>query len=206
MASRFCAIGSTLSITGCSLAGEPLAGHDPVRVEWLSRIAPGTQPCATTGGDSMPTETKIYDLRIIGGATAKASHKTVALVDNHRELGGAGINTGTVPSKTLRETALALSGIKARKLTGVDLSLKYEATLADFLRHEQHVKAGFNAMVSHQLKADKADVYFGTGVFVDAHTVRVQPGHVRQAVDQPAASDGEVLLHGESILIATGSS
>ena len=67
----------------------------------------------------------------------KACHKTVALVDNHRELGGAGVNTGTVPSKTLRETALALSGIKARKLTGVDLSLKYEATVADFLRHEQ---------------------------------------------------------------------
>ena len=162
----------------------------------------------------MPTETKTYDLVIIGGgpagivgaATARASHKTVALVDNHRELGGAGVNTGTVPSKTLRETALALSGIKARKLTGVDLSLKYEATLADFLRHEQHVKAGFNVMVSHQLKADKAEVYFGTGVFMDAHTVRVQPGHVRQAVDQPAAADGEVLLRGESILIATGSS
>ena len=74
----------------------------------------------------MPSEIKAYDLVIIGGgpagivgaATAKACHKTVALVDNHRELGGAGVNTGTVPSKTLRETALALSGIKARKLIG----------------------------------------------------------------------------------------
>ena len=162
----------------------------------------------------MPDETKTYDLIIIGGgpagiigaATAKAAHQTVALVDNHRELGGAGVNTGTVPSKTLRETALALSGIKARKLTGVDLSLKYEATVADFLRHEQHVKAGFNAMISQQLRADKADVYFGTGSFVDAHTVRVQPGQARPALDQPSATGGEVLLHGESILIATGSS
>ena len=162
----------------------------------------------------MPGETKTYDLIIIGGgpagivgaATAKASHKTVALVDSHRELGGAGVNTGTVPSKTLRETALALSGIKARKLTGVDLSLKHEATIADFLRHEQHVKAGFNATISQQLKKDKADVYFGTGVFVDAHTVRVQPSQARHTLPQPSAVDGEVLLHGESVLIATGSS
>ena len=114
-------------------------------------------------------EAKAYDLVIIGGgpagivgaATAKASHKTVALVDNHRELGGAGVNTGTVPSKTLRETALALSGIKARKLTGLDFTLKYEVTIADFLGHEQHVKAGFNSMISQQLKAHKADVYLG---------------------------------------------
>ena len=162
----------------------------------------------------MSDETKTYDLIIIGGgpagiigaATAKAAHKTVALVDNHRELGGAGVNTGTVPSKTLRETALALSGIKARKLIGVDLALKREATVADFLGHEQHVRAGFNAMVSQQLRADKADVYFGTGVFVDPHTVGVQPGQTRLELVQPSAAVGEILLRGESILIATGSS
>jgi NAD(P) transhydrogenase len=162
----------------------------------------------------MPDETKTYDLIVIGGgpagiigaATAKATHKTVALLDNHRELGGAGVNTGTVPSKTLRETALALSGIKARKLTGVDLSLKHEATVADFLRHEQHVKAGFNATISQQLRADKADVYFGTGSFVDSHTVRVRLGQTRQNWAPLLAAGGEVLLHGESFLIATGSS
>jgi NAD(P) transhydrogenase len=45
-------------------------------------------------------------------------------VDSHQQIGGAGINTGTVPSETLRETALALSGLKSRKLYGVDLSLR----------------------------------------------------------------------------------
>jgi NAD(P) transhydrogenase len=162
----------------------------------------------------MPSETREYDLVIIGGgpagivaaATAKGCHKTVALVDNHRVLGGAGVNTGTVPSKTLRETALALSGIKARRLVGVDLSLKYEATVADFLRHEQDVKAGFNAMISQQLKADQADVFLGTAAFVDAHTVQVRCGGAWQPLVQPFAAGGEVLLRGESILIATGSS
>jgi NAD(P) transhydrogenase len=162
----------------------------------------------------MPSEIKEYDLVIIGGgpagivgaATAKAYHKTVALVDCHRELGGAGVNTGTVPSKTLRETALVLSGIRARKLVGVDLALKHETTVADFLWHEQHVKEGFNTMIQRQLKADQADIFFGTGSFVDPHTVRVQPGQMPGSGAQAAATDGEVLLRGESVLIATGSS
>ncbi len=51
-----------------------------------------------------------------------------------------GINTGTIPSKTLRETALVLSGGRSRKLFGVDLSLRREATVADFMCHEKKVK------------------------------------------------------------------
>jgi NAD(P) transhydrogenase len=130
----------------------------------------------------------------------------VALVDNHRELGGAGINTGTVPSKTLRETALALSGVNARKLIGVDLSLKREVTVADLLRREQHVKEGFNTMIFQQLKAHQADIYFGTGSFVEARTVRVQVSPAPEGWAQGAPTEGEVLLHGQDILIATGSS
>jgi NAD(P) transhydrogenase len=72
-------------------------------------------------------------------AVANLGH-TVAVVDRHAELGGAGINMGTVPSKTLRETALALSGVRSRKLYGVDLSLRRDATVSDFLRHERKVK------------------------------------------------------------------
>ena len=162
----------------------------------------------------MPSEFKAYDLVIIGGgpagivgaATAKANHKTVALVDSHRELGGAGVNTGTIPSKTLRETALVLSGLRARRLVGVDVALKHETTVADFLRHEHHVKEGFNRMIQRQLKAEQADVYFGTGSFVDPHTVRVQLGQAAGDPAGTAAGDGEALLRGENILIATGSS
>jgi NAD(P) transhydrogenase len=91
---------------------------------------------------------KEFDLVVIGGGpagivgatTAAGFGKTVAVVDSHNELGGAGANTGTVPSKTLRETALALSGMRSRNLYGVDLSLRREATVADFLRHERNVK------------------------------------------------------------------
>ena len=79
----------------------------------------------------MTNDLKTYDLVVIGGgpagitAATEASSfgKSVALVDRYQEIGGAGTNTGTVPSKTLRETALALSGFKSRNLYGVDLSI-----------------------------------------------------------------------------------
>jgi len=161
----------------------------------------------------MPGETKNYNLVILGGgpaglvaaSMATESGKTVALVDNHHELGGAGINTGTVPSKTLRETAMALSGLQSRNLYGVDLSLRREVTIADFLGHERHIKAAFNADLSRRLEADKADIYNGTGSFLDPHTVSVSPGFIAPALSRPAAGE-DIFLRGENILIATGSS
>jgi len=162
----------------------------------------------------MPAETKNYDLVILGGGpagviaatTATESHKTVALVDSHHELGGAGVNTGTVPSKTLRETALALSGLHSRDLYGVDLSLRREVTIADFLGHEQHIKAIFNADISQRLEAEKADIFYGTASFLDPHTVSVRPILAASARGTQPAADEEILLRGENILIATGSS
>jgi len=141
-----------------------------------------------------------YDLIVLGGgpagivaATAATGlGKNVALVDNHPDLGGAGANTGTVPSKTLRETALALSGMRSRNLYGVDLSLRREATVADFLRHERSVKAGMNYSLAQRMEDNKTQVFEGTGAFLDPHRIQV-------------GAAGTV-LEGEHILIATGSS
>jgi NAD(P) transhydrogenase len=120
---------------------------------------------------------------VVGATTAASMGKKVALVEHSVELGGAGANTGTVPSKTLRETALALSGVRSRGLYGVDLSLRREATVADFLRHEQHVKAGMNHLLSERMDASNTEVYCGSAV----------------------AGDKPVSLHGDYILVATGS-
>jgi NAD(P) transhydrogenase len=159
----------------------------------------------------MPNETKNYDLVIIGGgpagivaaASATVDHKTVALVDCHHELGGAGINTGTVPSKTLRETALALTGMKSRNLYGVDLSLRREVTISDFLGREQSVKAIFNQAFLTRLNEEHAEVFFGVATFVDPHTISVVP---LPGKDAPASGSDPILLRGDKILIATGSS
>ncbi|MEI9999226.1 MAG: Si-specific NAD(P)(+) transhydrogenase [Verrucomicrobiota bacterium] len=160
----------------------------------------------------MPNETKNYDLVIIGGGpagivaatTATSANKKIAVVDCHHQLGGAGINTGTVPSKTLRETALALSGLQSRDLYGVDLSLRREVTIRDFLGHEQHVKAIFNEAFLKQLDHPSSDVIFGDAAFVDANTVSVQL--LRGLLGEPAPAEPNRVLRGEKILIATGSS
>src|SRR5579872_4148888 len=130
----------------------------------------------------MPENPQEFDLIVIGGgpagivgaATAASLGKSVAVVDNHHELGGAGANTGTVPSKTLRETALALTGMKSRNLYGVDLSLRREATVSNFLRHERTVKAGLNHLLSQRMEASQTAVYCGTAASEDSHTVRVR--------------------------------
>ena len=147
---------------------------------------------------------KNYDLVVIGGGpagiigatTAAKVGKRVALIDSHHELGGAGVNTGTAPSKTLRETALALAGARSRNLYGVDLSLRKEATVADFLRHEQNVKTGLNMSLMEMLERSKIDVHYGTAYFEDDHT----------ATAHSSRNGSEIHLRGEVILIATGSS
>lgn len=157
----------------------------------------------------MPDDLKSYDLLVIGGGPAglnaamTAAHigKSVALVDCHKEIGGAGINTGTVPSKTLRETALALSGIRSRNLYGVDLSVRREVTVADFLGHEMHVKDAFHKSLRERLERENVSVYWGTCAFLDDHTLKVSLGS--EGSDAPA---GEIRLHGEKLIIATGSS
>ena len=71
---------------------------------------------------------KRFDLVVIGSGpagekgAAQAAYfgKSVALIERSDYLGGTGINTGTVPSKTLRETALYFSGLRQRGLYGID--------------------------------------------------------------------------------------
>jgi NAD(P) transhydrogenase len=140
-----------------------------------------------------------FDLVVIGGGpagisganTAAIFGKRVALVEKLGKIGGAGINTGTIPSKTLRETALALSGWRSRKLFGVDLSLRHDATVEDFMRHKEHVVAHDRKRREEQLRTYKVETFQGVASFVDPNSVRIAP---------------DTLLRGEKILIASGSS
>ena len=165
----------------------------------------------------MTDDLKTYDLVVIGGGpagitaatTAATFGKTVALVDCNPEIGGAGINTGTVPSKTLRETALALSGFKSRKLYGVDLSLQREVTVTDFLSHEERVKDAFHKTITQRLHGLNATIYCGQCTFLDAQTIHINLcAEEGQGIDpkNPSARREEILLRGGKILIATGSS
>ncbi|MFO0801882.1 MAG: Si-specific NAD(P)(+) transhydrogenase [Gemmataceae bacterium] len=148
----------------------------------------------------MPDE---FDLVVIGGGPAGTSGaivsgllgKSVALIEKANAIGGAGINTGTIPSKTLRESALALSGWRSRQLFGVDLSLRREATIAEFMHHQNQVTADERRRVKGRLHSTKAETLIGTAKFVDPHTIRVEH-----------AERGAREIRGKHILIASGSS
>jgi NAD(P) transhydrogenase len=161
-----------------------------------------------------------YDLIVIGsgpagesGAAAAALFgKRVAMIEKSLLVGGASTNTGTLPSKTLRETALAISGLRARDLYGVDLSLRREATVADFMFHERRVTANERKRVERNLARYGVVLYRGMGSFIDPHTIRVTPEGTGEAAvsgidhGNESLETGAVLLTSARILIATGSS
>ncbi|NTX04323.1 Si-specific NAD(P)(+) transhydrogenase [Myxococcus sp. CA051A] len=130
-----------------------------------------------------------------GAVQAAMAGKRVAVVERESVLGGTAANTGTLPSKTLRETALHLSGLKARGLYSVETTLRHEATVSDFLYRERRVKGMERERIGHNLQKHGVQVLQGVGSFVDAHTVRV----CRKGAE-------DLLLTGSVILVATGSS
>src|SRR6267142_4015192 len=127
-------------------------------------------------------EDKKYDLVVIGSGpagekgAAQAAYfgKRVALIEREPVLGGAAANTGTLPSKTLRETALYLSGFRQRGLYGVKMDLKEKVTARDFLYRERQVQHNEHLRIIANLKKHKIDLYNGAASFVDPHTVQLE--------------------------------
>lgn len=142
-----------------------------------------------------------FDLLVIGcgpagekaGAQAAYFGKRVAVLERSPHVGGSGINTGTVPSKTLRESALYFSGLKQRGLYGIDYSLKENLTVQDFMHHEHAVVEMERQRILQNLEAHRIELVRGQASFEDAHTIAVNTG------------SGERRLRGDIILIATGS-
>jgi NAD(P) transhydrogenase len=138
-----------------------------------------------------------FDLIIIGcgpagekaGAQAAYFGKRVAVIERAPNPGGSCINTGTVPSKTLRESALYFSGLGQRGLYGIDYSLKENLTVHDFMHHEREVVEMERRRILKNLELHKIEYIQGQAAFEDAHTVTV----------------GSRKLKGEIILISTGS-
>jgi len=138
-----------------------------------------------------------FDLIVIGcgpagekaGAQAAYFGKRVAVIERAASPGGSCINTGTVPSKTLRESALYFSGLGQRGLYGIDYSLKENLTVHDFMHHEREVVEMERRRILKNLELHKIEYIQGQASFEDAHTVAI----------------GSRKLTGEIILISTGS-
>jgi len=143
-----------------------------------------------------------FDLIVIGAGpagekgAAQAAYfgKRVALIERAPHPGGAGINTGTVPSKTLRETALYFSGLGQHGLYGVDYQVKSHLTVKDFMYREQEVVRSLRQVVTENIVRHKIQLLRGHATFEDPHTLRVT-----------RENEPDRLLTGDVILVATGS-
>lgn len=118
----------------------------------------------------------------------------MALIERAPVFGGACVNTGTLPSKTLREAAIFFSGLKARELYHVDWKLKNGVTVQSFMHRKDQIQHEQREQVDRNLRRHGIETFRGTARFADPHTVEVR------------GTNGSELLQGDIILIATGSS
>ena len=125
-------------------------------------------------------------------AASKLGRK-VAVVDRRAMIGGVCINTGTIPSKTLREAVLYLTGLSQRDMYGQSYRVKDEVTVDDLSARTQHVISRQVDVIRSQLSRNRVAVINGTGRFDDPHTISVDDGTGRESK-----------VSAEKIIIAAG--
>jgi NAD(P) transhydrogenase len=141
-----------------------------------------------------------YDLLVIGSGPgglraaiqAAKSGKRVALVEKHAMVGGVCINTGTIPSKTMREAVLHLSGFYDQAFYGANYHVKDTITMSDLNFRVNRVIENEAAVLQDQLKRNGVVLYHGVATFTDPHHLRVEN------------TTGFNELEGEFVVIATG--
>lgn len=141
-----------------------------------------------------------FDLVVIGsgpagqkGAICAAKmRKRVALIDRGRMVGGVCVHTGTIPSKTLRDAILHLTGFRERTLYGRDYTLKDNISMQDLGFRVSAIVERETQVVRAQFKRNEVTVFDGAARFLDPHTLEVD------------GENGKATLRGERILIACG--
>jgi NAD(P) transhydrogenase len=142
-----------------------------------------------------------YDLLVLGSgpsgqkaaiAAAKLG-KRVGIIDRRDMIGGVCINTGTVPSKTLREAVLYLTGLSQRDLYGSSYRVKEVITVSDLAARTQHVISRQTDVIRNQLARNHVAMITGTGSFADAHTLVIDGGDGR---DNRITSDKIIIAAG----------
>src|SRR5271166_2919909 len=128
-----------------------------------------------------------FDVLVIGSgpggqkaaiAAAKLERR-VAIVERKDMIGGVCLNTGTIPSKTLREAILYLTGLDQREMYGQSYRVKDEITIADLAARTTHVVGREMDVVRSQLSRNRVTTMTGTGRFLDPHSVEVDGGEGR---------------------------
>jgi NAD(P) transhydrogenase len=124
---------------------------------------------------------KTYDVLVVGSgpggekAAVQASKlgKTVAIIERSPYVGGAGLHTGTIPSKTLRETAIFLAAFKQRSVFGFQCTLGREVTLGELMYKKNDVTRKQMEVVIDHFSRNNIDILYGEASFVDEKTLLV---------------------------------
>jgi NAD(P) transhydrogenase len=146
----------------------------------------------------------LYDLIVIGSGPAGQRAaiyaaklgKKVAVVEMREVVGGACINTGTIPSKTMREAVLHLSGYNYKSIYGMNYRVKERITMADLAFRVQHVIKTEIDVTEAQLQRNNIEMLVGVASFVDT-----TPEVTRVMVTN---TKGSVTFSARNVLIATG--
>jgi NAD(P) transhydrogenase len=179
----------------------------------------------TGGRQARAVETGEYDVDLLvigsgpGGqkaaiAAAKLG-KRVCVVERKHMVGGVCVNTGTIPSKTLREAVLYLTGMSMRELYGASYRVKQDITVQDLLARTQHVIGREIEVVRAQLFRNHVELIPGSARFVDPHTVtidgqergersRVTAAKIVIATGTKPARPTEVAFDGRRVLDSDG--
>jgi NAD(P) transhydrogenase len=128
-----------------------------------------------------------FDLLVIGSGpggqkaaiAAAKLERQVGIVERPNMMGGVCLNTGTIPSKTLREAVLYLTGLDQREMYGQSYRMKDEITIADLSARTQHVVSRENDVVRSQLTRNRVSIVTGTARFAGPHAIEVDDGQGR---------------------------
>jgi NAD(P) transhydrogenase len=135
-----------------------------------------------------------YDLIVIGSGpagqraaiqAAKAG-KSVALVEKREVLGGVCVNTGTIPSKTMREAVIHFSGFHYQGIYGMNYRVKEKISMADLSFRVQHVIRTEIDVTQAQLSRNNVEMLTGTATFVDPKTLDVENSRGKSRVTAPS--------------------
>lgn len=145
--------------------------------------------------------TSQFDLIVIGSGPAgrraaiQASKlgKSVLVVDKHGRVGGVSVHTGTIPSKTLRETVLNLSGWRERSFYGRAYKVKQNITITDLYKRLNLTLDHEVEVLEHQFARNQVETICGRARFVDPHTIEID-----------CIDEGSIRYSASKFLIAVG--
>ena len=150
----------------------------------------------------MSSDPHHFDIAIIGGGPAghgAALHaarngQRVLLIERETSIGGACVTRGTIPSKTLRETALALTGFRRKSANLCPVAMGEETQVASLMTRLEQVVTAHQSSMAAQLARAEVTRWHGRASFKDPHTLAV------------AGVDRNIrLVHARFVIVATGS-